>query len=68
MPIVRVVDMRQAVRKGESILELDAKPFIWAVEGAENELATARANLKKAEADAELDRFQFDSRENGHEA
>src|SRR2546423_5311313 len=42
------------VRKGESILELDAKPFIWAVEGAENELATARANLKKAEADAEL--------------
>ena len=42
------------VRKGESILELDAKPFIWAVEGAENELATARANLKKSEADAEL--------------
>jgi len=42
------------VRKGESILELDPKPFNWAVEGAENELATARANLKKAEADAEL--------------
>jgi len=42
------------VRKGESVLELDPKPFNWAVEGAENELATARASLKKAEADAEL--------------
>jgi multidrug efflux pump subunit AcrA (membrane-fusion protein) len=42
------------VRKGETILELDPKPFNWAMEGAENELATARANLKKAEADAEL--------------
>ncbi|HEV8378100.1 MAG TPA: hypothetical protein VGP99_04570, partial [Tepidisphaeraceae bacterium] len=42
------------VRKGETILELDPKPMNWALEGAENELATARANLKKAEADAEL--------------
>jgi multidrug resistance efflux pump len=42
------------VKKGESVLELDAKPINWAVEGAENEVATARANLKKAEADAEL--------------
>src|SRR5689334_19221764 len=42
------------VRKGETILELDPKPMSWALEGAENELATARANLKKAEADAEL--------------
>src|SRR4051812_48715721 len=42
------------VRKGETILELDPKPMIWALEGAENELATGRANLKKAEADAEL--------------
>ncbi len=42
------------VRKGESVLELDPKPFNWTLEGAENELATARANLKKAEADAEL--------------
>src|SRR5437660_810805 len=40
------------VRKGESILEIDPKPINWAVEGAEGELATARANLKKAEADA----------------
>src|SRR6266581_2129831 len=42
------------VRKGETILELDPKPMNWAFEGAENELSTARANLKKAEADAEL--------------
>ena len=42
------------VRKGETILDLDPKPMNWALEGAENELATARANLKKAEADAEL--------------
>src|SRR5438045_6232150 len=41
------------VAKGDSVLECDPRPINWAVEGAENELATARAALTKAEADAE---------------
>src|SRR4051812_49141200 len=42
------------VARGDTVLELDPKPMNWALEGAENELATAGAALKKAQADAEL--------------
>ncbi|MBI3272148.1 MAG: hypothetical protein HYZ53_24350 [Planctomycetes bacterium] len=43
-----------AVAKGDVLLQLDAEEVRHHVETAENELATARANLKKAEADLEL--------------
>ena len=43
-----------AVKKGDVLLELDAREINWAIEGAEAALATARANLKKAESDVEL--------------
>jgi len=42
------------VKKGDSLLECETTEIKWAVEGAENALAAAKANLKKAEADAEL--------------
>jgi HlyD family secretion protein len=42
------------VKKGDSLLECETTEIKWAIEGAENALASARANLKKAEADAEL--------------
>jgi multidrug efflux pump subunit AcrA (membrane-fusion protein) len=42
------------VRKGDLLLELEQTHLKWALEGAENDLATAAASLKKAEADAEL--------------
>ncbi|MCY2952743.1 MAG: hypothetical protein NTU53_12340 [Planctomycetota bacterium] len=42
------------VKKGQTLLECESTEIKWALEGAENALASARANLKKAEADAEL--------------
>lgn len=39
------------VKKGDSLLELDKKPFIWEMESVTNALALAKASLAKAEAD-----------------
>src|ERR1051325_4156578 len=43
-----------AVKKGESILDLETTHYNWAMEAAKNELANAKANLKKVEFDGDL--------------
>ena len=54
LKIASVAANRAAVKKGETLLELDPFAINNEVAAAENELTTAKANLTKAEADAEL--------------
>ena len=54
MKIVAVASNRAAVKKGDTLLEIDPFSINNDVAAAENELTAARANLTKAEADAEL--------------
>lgn len=54
LKIASVAANRAAVKKGETLLELDPFAISNEVAASENELATAKANLTKAEADAEL--------------
>lgn len=54
LTIVSIAAPWTSVKKGDLLLECESTEFKWAMEGAENALASARANLKKAEADAEL--------------
>lgn len=54
LTIVSIAPAWGKVKAGDVLLELDPTNLKWAMEEAENGLATAKANLKKAEADAEL--------------
>jgi multidrug efflux pump subunit AcrA (membrane-fusion protein) len=52
--VVSAIPHGATVKKGDTILELDPRHMQWAVDEAENALATARATARKTEADAEL--------------
>lgn len=54
LEVVAAASHGAVVKKGDVLLELDAREITWAVEAAEAGLATAQANLKKAEIDVEL--------------
>lgn len=54
LKIASIAANRAAVKKGEVLLELDPFAINNEVAAAENDLTTARANLTKAEADADL--------------
>src|SRR5262249_48729784 len=54
LTVTKVAGHGAAVKKGDSILELEATHYNWAMEAAKNELANARANLKKVEFDGDL--------------
>ncbi|MGE5612326.1 MAG: hypothetical protein ACM359_23970 [Bacillota bacterium] len=54
LTVVSIAPAWGKVKAGDVLLELDPTNLKWAMEEAENGLATAKANLKKAEADAEL--------------
>jgi multidrug resistance efflux pump len=54
LKIASIAANRAAVKKGETLLELDPFSINNDVTSAENELAAARAGLTKAEADADL--------------
>jgi len=54
LKIAAVAPNRSAVKKGDTLLEIDPFSINNDVAAAENELAAAKANLTKAEADADL--------------
>lgn len=54
LKIASVAANRAAVKKGDTLLELDTFAISNEVASAENELTAAKANFTKAEADAEL--------------
>jgi len=54
LTIVTVAQPWAAVKKGDVLLELEQTQMKWGMEGAQTALASAKANQKKVEADAEL--------------
>jgi RND family efflux transporter MFP subunit len=54
LEVVSAATHGATVTNGDALLELDAREITWAIEAAEAAVASARANLKKAESDVEL--------------